>query len=75
MKNKLKFLTKQSLDKKIKTKLPKEKLLQFVAQYSEYVSEWRNKFSHAVSEGSDKEKNMSITQAILDSIALIDVKK
>ena len=30
MKNKLKFLTKQSLDKKIKTKLPKEKLLQFV---------------------------------------------
>lgn len=62
-------------DKKIKTKLPKEKLLQFVAQYSEYVSEWRNKFSHAVSEGSDKEKNMSITQAILDSIALIDVKK
>ena len=59
----------------LKTKLPKEDLLQFVAQYNEYVGEWRNKFSHAVSEGSDKEKNMSITQAILDSIALIDVKK
>lgn len=59
----------------LKTKLPKENLLQFVAQYNEYVGEWRNKFSHAVSEGSDKEKNMSITQAILDSIALIDVKK
>ena len=62
-------------EKKIKTKLPIENLLQFVAQYNEYVGEWRNKFSHAVSEGSDKEKNMSITQAILDSIALIDVKK
>lgn len=59
----------------LRTKLPKENLLQFVAQYNEYVGEWRNKFSHAVSEGSDKEKNMSITQAILDSIALIDVKK
>lgn len=59
----------------LRTKLPKENLLQFVAQYNEYVGEWRNKFSHAVSEGSSKEKNMSITQAILDSIALIDVKK
>ena len=59
----------------LRTKLSKENLLQFVAQYNEYVGEWRNKFSHAVSEGSDKEKNMSITQAILDSIALIDVKK
>lgn len=62
-------------ENKIKTKLPVENLLQFVAQYNEYVGEWRNKFSHAVSEGSDKEKNTSITKAIIDSIALIDIKK
>ena len=73
--NRAKVFNQLLKEEKIKTKLPKENLLQFVAQYSEYVSEWRNKFSHAVSEGSDKEKNMSITQAILDSIALIDVKK
>lgn len=67
---------KQLLGKnKMKTKLPVDNLLQFVVQYNEYVGEWRNKFSHAVSEGSNKEKNTGITQAILDSIALIDVKK
>lgn len=62
-------------ENKMKTKLPVDNLLNFVAQYNEYVGEWRNKFSHAVSEGSNKEKNIGITQAILDSIALIDVKK
>ena len=59
----------------LKTKIPENNLLEFIGQYSEYVNQWRNTFSHAVSKDSDKEKNISITKAILNSIALIDVKQ
>lgn len=59
----------------LKTKIPENDLLEFIGQYSEYVNQWRNTFSHAVSKDSDKEKNISITKAILNSIALIDVKQ
>lgn len=59
----------------LKTKIPENDLLEFIGQYSEYVNQWRNIFSHAVSKDSDKEKNISITKAILNSIALIDVKQ
>lgn len=59
----------------LKTKIPENDLLEFIGQYSEYVNQWRNTFSHAVSKDSDKEKNISITKAILNSMALIDVKQ
>ena len=39
---------KEMLEKNIiETKLPKERLLQFVEEYSNYVNDWRNQVSHA----------------------------
>ena len=58
-----------------KSKIPERDLLDFVGQYSEYVNQWRNKFSHAVSNNSNKENNLSITQAIINSVNLIELKE
>lgn len=59
----------------LKSKIPERDLLDFVGQYSEYVNQWRNKFSHAVSNNSNKENNLSITQAIINSVNLIELKE
>lgn len=59
----------------LKSKIPEHDLLDFVGQYSEYVNQWRNKFSHAVSNNSNKENNLSITQAIINSVNLIELKE
>lgn len=59
----------------LKSKIPELDLLDFVGQYSEYVNQWRNKFSHAVSNNSNKENNLSITQAIINSVNLIELKE
>lgn len=59
----------------LKSKIPERDLLNFVGQYSEYVNQWRNKFSHAVSNNSNKENNLSITQAIINSVNLIELKE
>lgn len=59
----------------LKSKIPENNLLDFVGQYSEYVNQWRNKFSHAISNNSNKENNLSITQAIIKSVNLIELKE
>ena len=73
--NRIKAFKQLLKSNSLKTKIPENDLLEFIGQYSEYVNQWRNTFSHAVSKDSDKEKNISITKAILNSIALIDVKQ
>ena len=57
------------------TKLPKENLIKFANQYSEYVSQWRNKFSHANSDNSNKENNINIVNSLIESVELIEIKK
>lgn len=61
--------------RKITTKLPQENLIKFANQYSEYVSQWRNKFSHANSDNSNKENNINIVNSLIESVELIEIKK
>lgn len=66
---------KEMLEKNIiETKLPKERLLQFVEEYSNYVNDWRNQVSHANSLAASRESNFDIAQAIINSVNLIDEK-
>lgn len=59
----------------IKTTLPKERFLQFVEEYSRYVNDWRNQFSHANSSAASRESNFDIAKAIVESVNLIDVQQ
>lgn len=59
----------------IKTILPENKLLQFVEDYSNYVNNWRNQVNHANSSVASKESNFDITQAIINSVNLIELKE
>lgn len=61
--------------RKITTKLPQENLIKFANQYSEYVGQWRNKFSHANSDNSNKENNINIVNSLIESVDLIEIKK
>lgn len=66
---------KEMLEKNIiETRLPKERLLQFVEEYSNYVNDWRNQVSHANSLAASRESNFDIAQAIINSVNLIDEK-
>ena len=66
---------KEMLEKNIiETRLHKERLLQFVEEYSNYVNDWRNQVSHANSLAASRESNFDIAQAIINSVNLIDEK-
>lgn len=73
--NRVKTFEDLLMSNALKSKIPERDLLDFVGQYSEYVNQWRNKFSHAVSNNSNKENNLSITQAIINSVNLIELKE
>lgn len=74
-KNRVKIFEELLKAKSIKSNIPVDDLLKFVGQYSEYVNQWRNKFSHAVSEDANKEENKGIAKSIISSIDLIDINK